>query len=240
MANLSEEARWEDGVYQLETTDPVLGGPGGASNRPHLELANRTRYLAALLEALYNVATHSANGLMSFGDKIKLDSLGGSDVGAPVGDGPGEPLAESGAAGVALSAARSDHAHPYPTPAQIGAADLGENAFSGKQTFGKAVVEKFISLAGNNIDLALGNWFGKTCAGSLTFTLGNIPPAGAVGCFILEVTNGGAYAVTWWNNLKWQVGAVPRLTVSGRDVLGFFTRDGGATWTGVVICRDAK
>jgi len=40
MANLEETAVWTPGVYQLETTDPVLGGPvqpepatGGIANR---------------------------------------------------------------------------------------------------------------------------------------------------------------------------------------------------------------
>ena len=28
MATLNESAVWEDGIYQLEVSDPVLGGPG--------------------------------------------------------------------------------------------------------------------------------------------------------------------------------------------------------------------
>ncbi|MCX7133096.1 tail fiber protein [Aeromonas sp.] len=45
MANLQEVASWDLGVYQLETNDPVLGGPGGPSNRQGQALANRTAYL---------------------------------------------------------------------------------------------------------------------------------------------------------------------------------------------------
>ena len=41
MANLSEMSRWEAGIYQWETSDPVQGGPNGIDNRPTRELANR-------------------------------------------------------------------------------------------------------------------------------------------------------------------------------------------------------
>ena len=45
MANLNETARWEAGIYQFETSDPVMGGPNGIDNRPTRELANRTLWL---------------------------------------------------------------------------------------------------------------------------------------------------------------------------------------------------
>ncbi|WP_279451138.1 phage tail protein [Aeromonas hydrophila] len=45
MANLQEVVSWDLGVYQLETSDPVLGGPGGTSNKQAQALANRTTYL---------------------------------------------------------------------------------------------------------------------------------------------------------------------------------------------------
>ncbi|WP_153448729.1 hypothetical protein [Vibrio algicola] len=45
MANLQEEAVWEDGVYQFEQTDVVQGGPEGIDNVPTGQLANRTAYL---------------------------------------------------------------------------------------------------------------------------------------------------------------------------------------------------
>lgn len=45
MANLTETAQWEDGIYQIETSDPVLGGPDGISNKQAKLLANRTAFL---------------------------------------------------------------------------------------------------------------------------------------------------------------------------------------------------
>lgn len=45
MANVTETPTWEGGIYQIETTDPVLGGPNGIANVQAKQLANRTRYL---------------------------------------------------------------------------------------------------------------------------------------------------------------------------------------------------
>lgn len=51
MANLQEQIRWEDGIYQIEQTDPVVGGPDGISNLQAKLLANRTAWLKQQLEA---------------------------------------------------------------------------------------------------------------------------------------------------------------------------------------------
>ena len=45
MAHLNETDRWEEGIYQLEEDDPVLGGPTGIDNLAPRQLASRTRYL---------------------------------------------------------------------------------------------------------------------------------------------------------------------------------------------------
>ncbi|ELC6907477.1 phage tail protein, partial [Salmonella enterica] len=39
MGKLTETTQWEDDIYQLETSDPVLGGPDGVSNKPQKQLA---------------------------------------------------------------------------------------------------------------------------------------------------------------------------------------------------------
>lgn len=52
MSNLTETATYEAGIYQLETTDPVLGGPGGIDNLQSQQLANRTAYLKQHVDAL--------------------------------------------------------------------------------------------------------------------------------------------------------------------------------------------
>ena len=50
MADLKEEIKWENGIYQIETTDPVVGGVDGISNKQAKQLANRTSYLKKQVE----------------------------------------------------------------------------------------------------------------------------------------------------------------------------------------------
>jgi len=52
MANLNETQNYENGIYQLETTDPVVGGPEGVSNTQAKQLANRTAWLKQQIEQL--------------------------------------------------------------------------------------------------------------------------------------------------------------------------------------------
>ncbi|UWZ92580.1 TonB-dependent receptor [[Pasteurella] aerogenes] len=52
MANLKEQEKWEDGIYQIEENDPVLGGADGITNKPIIQLANRTTWLKKALELL--------------------------------------------------------------------------------------------------------------------------------------------------------------------------------------------
>jgi phage-related tail fiber protein len=60
MTNLTEKEQWEDGVYQIEKTDPVVGGPDGLSNRQGQQLANRTKYLKGLVDGLLSGARNAA------------------------------------------------------------------------------------------------------------------------------------------------------------------------------------
>lgn len=62
MANLTETPQWEPGIYQLETTDPVLGGPEGISNRAARELGNRTAYLKQEVELRAPLASPALTG----------------------------------------------------------------------------------------------------------------------------------------------------------------------------------
>lgn len=94
--------------------------------------------------------------------------------------------------------------------------------------------------AGSAINVSSAAVFSKTVTAATTFTVTNVPASGKVASFILDLTNGGAFAVTWWAGTKWASGTSPSLTVSGRDVLGFFTYDGGTTWTGLLLGRDVK
>ena len=50
MATLVERKNWEEGIYQIEMTDPVIGGPDGISNIQAKQLANRTAWLKEQVE----------------------------------------------------------------------------------------------------------------------------------------------------------------------------------------------
>lgn len=54
MGTLPEVSTFTDTVYELETTDPVQGGPGGIANEPASDLTNRTRWLFDQWEGLLN------------------------------------------------------------------------------------------------------------------------------------------------------------------------------------------
>jgi hypothetical protein len=97
-----------------------------------------------------------------------------------------------------------------------------------------------VAMAANNIDLATGSYFTKTITAATTLTVSNVPAAGTTGSFILDLTNGGAGVITWWAGMKWVSATAPTLTAAGRDSLGFFTHDGGTTWTGLLLGKDIK
>ena len=93
---------------------------------------------------------------------------------------------------------------------------------------------------GTAIDLSAGSVFYKTMTSAQTFTLSNVPTSGLVASFILELTNAGTYAPTFWANVRKAGGTAVSFTASGTDVLGFYTRDGGANWRMIVLSLDSK
>lgn len=56
MANLPESPTYEAGIYQLETTDEVIGGVNGVSNLQGKQLANRTAWLKDRVDTLLSAA----------------------------------------------------------------------------------------------------------------------------------------------------------------------------------------
>lgn len=136
----------------------------------------------------------------------------------------------------------------WASPAAIGSVTPAAGTFTtgtfttGIFTTAKATAyqETKVAIAASNIDLSLGNYFSKTISGTTTFTVSNVPTTGTAASFILDLTNGGSATINWWTGVKWAGGTAPSLTTSGRDVLGFFTYDGGTTWTGLVLGKDVK
>jgi len=116
----------------------------------------------------------------------------------------------------------------------------GTQTVTGKTLTTVALFETRVAMGANDVNLSSGNYFTKTISGATTLTVSNVPSTGTSASFILDLTNGGSATITWWSGMKWASGTAPTLTASGRDVLGFFTHDGGTTWTGLVLGKDVK
>lgn len=100
MANLPETPDYPAGVYQLETSDPVLGGPGGIANRQAEQLGNRTAWLKDKVDAFLasTVAVFKATRLAT----ARTLSISGAGSGSASFDGSANAnialtLADSGA-----------------------------------------------------------------------------------------------------------------------------------------------
>jgi hypothetical protein len=102
------------------------------------------------------------------------------------------------------------------------------------------ILETKSTIAASNLDLSTGNYFSKTISATTTFTVSNVPASGTAFSLILDLTNGGGYPITWWSGVVWAGGSAPVLTNVGRDTLGFFTYDGGSTWTGLVLGKNVS
>lgn len=103
-----------------------------------------------------------------------------------------------------------------------------------------ALRETKVAMGANDIALASGSLFTKTITATTTLTVSGWLASGNVNSFILELTNGGAFAVTYFAGVKWAGGTAPTLTAAGVDILGFYSHDGGTTVRGILLSKDSK
>lgn len=103
-----------------------------------------------------------------------------------------------------------------------------------------ALRETKVAMGANDIDLATGNVFTKTITTTTTLTVSNVLASGNANSFILELTNGGAYAITYPLGSKFAGGIAFTLTASGKDILGCYSHDGGTTLNWIILGKDVK
>ncbi|TXG76442.1 hypothetical protein E6P97_03440, partial [Patescibacteria group bacterium] len=173
-------------------------------------------------------ATASTNGYMTSTYAAKLDGISPA-IAAPLMDG------SVASVGTSTMYARADHVHEKPTT-------LGNNGNTSTpiSIMGGVHMVRYNVAADNVIDLDKAAWCTKTISGATTFSVARTGAQADASSFILDLENGGSAAITWWSGIKWAGGTAPTLTAAGRDVLGFFTIDGGFTWTGLVLGKDIK
>ena len=86
-----------------------------------------------------------------------------------------------------------------------------------------------LATTSNTVNVALANYFVCTPAGTTTFVFTGVPVS-RDSSFVIELTNGGAYTVSFPSTVRWPANTAPTLTSSGKDLLIFSTANTGSTW----------
>jgi hypothetical protein len=116
--------------------------------------------------------------------------------------------------------------------------------FLGATTFSTRFHENYNNIGnstgGTTIDLSTANNFRIDRIGSITIALSNAPSAPrAIGfTLLLEDSSGGTATVSWPASIQWANGAAPTLTAGGKDILVFYTYDGGSTYYGFLSANN--
>ena len=193
MANLTESSTYEAGIYQLETSDPVIGGAEGISNLQAKQLANRTKFLKDWRDALIAAM---ANGSAFSDDTIARARLKNGIITASVRnciqsgpvDSNGAPTAISGTLGSATV-----NINGSPTAIRLSFAygfdDRGQVDFHGKVDADSTL--NIGAIAGNaNVFVYFERNVGT----------GNITVAGSVGPFIVSAVEPALGDRKYWFN----------------------------------------
>lgn len=167
MANLPETPDYPAGVYQLETSDPVLGGAGGIANRQAEQLGNRTAWLKAKIDAFLDgtIAVFKATKLAT----ARTLSISGAGSGSASFDGSANAnitltLADSGAVAGTYAKVTITAKGIVTGGAALGAADIPNLPWS-KITSGTPT-----TLGGYGITDAVALAGAQTIAGVKTFS----------------------------------------------------------------------
>ncbi len=137
-----------------------------------------------------------------------------------LGSTAGAALAASGSAGSATTAAKSDHVHPFPTAANVGAVAASGGAASGL-TLNDGYTEEVFDVTGTTPALSPTNGSIQTW----TLTGNSTPTAGTWASgqsMTLMVDDGSAYTINWASmSITWKTGGgtAPTLLTTGYTVI---------------------
>ena len=223
-----------DGASFIEAAriESFVDGTPGTNDMPGRLVFSTTADGASTPTERLRIDSSGNVGIGTSSPNVKLQVDGGSTSGTigQFGNAQGGVIL-----GAASSVAYVNTTSSSPLAFQTNGTERARIDSSGIFQFKYATQETKTAIAASAIDLSAGNYFSKTISGSTTFTVSNTAASGLVSAFVLDLTNGGSATVTWWSGVKWNAATPPTLTASGRDVLGFFTYDGGTTWNGFVL-----
>lgn len=203
--------------------------------------------------AAHGIVTTSVNGFMSAADKTKLDGIatGANNYTHPANH-PASIITQDSSNrfvtdaqitnwDTAYTHSQSAHAPSNAqanadiTKAEIEAKLTGtitshsHSTFSGDLENYNDKLQALGSVSGSvAINMANGNVISMTIAGATTLSFTGLT-SGKSRTFMLKITNGGAFTLTFPGTVVWAAGSAPVLKTSGLDVLVCNTVDGGTT-----------
>jgi hypothetical protein len=118
----------------------------------------------------------------------------------------------------------------------IGAAAADAPTITSGMTYSGATKQNVQALAGTAIDTTLAEFFTKSISANTTFTFTGATASKAQ-AFLLELTITSSAIPTWPAAVDWSGSTAPSLGYGKHDI-GFFTLNGGTTWTGVLVGFD--
>jgi len=218
------------------------------SNGEFLKWDNGAAVWAADNDTTYSNATTSADGLMSSGDKTKLDGIETSaDVTDATNVAAAGAVMESDTSTANMSFVvdednmSSNSSTKVPTQQSVKAyvdnnsgVPATGGTFTGTVDFDGNVTQEVQVVSALNIDCSAGNYFTKTINANSTFTVSNVPATNTAYSFTLELTHTSG-TVTWWTGLEWPAGTAPTLTAGKTHLFVFVTDDGGTRWRGAAL-----
>ena len=96
------------------------------------------------------------------------------------------------------------------------------------------------SSGGVTISLITANNFRIRRTGTITISITNAPSGPrAIGfTLVMDDGSGGTATTNWPSSIQWANGAAPTLTANGKDILVFYTYDGGSTYYGFLSANN--
>lgn len=91
-----------------------------------------------------------------------------------------------------------------------------------------------------NLSFAASNYYSFTVANNISVNFIGTPANTRAAIMILEITNGGAFTVTWPSSVKWPSGTAPNLTLAGVDLIVLITDDGGINYRATRVMADSR